>query len=148
MHLSSRVKLPTPLGSRGSIGRTFALDGHRLRSSSALDNIESRRISSRTRSSFLPLSSVPLAALMPQRVMRFVIRPHKKFPLARTATARPVTDKLCSNSLAALATSTLQSDRARASRPGPPGLALRALPESLHHSWSPPSICSAICVVA
>ena len=80
-----------------------------------------------------PLSSVPLAALMPQRVMRLVIRPHKKFPLARTATARPVTDKLRSNSLAALATSTLESDRARACGPGPPHLTLWALPESFHH---------------
>ena len=86
-----------------------------------------------TRSLF-PVSSVPLAALMPQRVMRLVIWPYKKFPLARSTTARPVTDKLCSNSLPAFATSTLESDRARASRPGPPRLALRALPESLHHS--------------
>ena len=70
---------------------------------------------------------------MPQRIVWFVIRAYKKFPEARTATARPVTDKLRSDSLAALAAAALQSDRARASGPGPPRVTLRALPESLHH---------------
>ena len=70
---------------------------------------------------------------MPQRVMGLVIWPYKKFPQARSTSPRPVTDELCSNSLAALTASALKSDRSRASRPGPPSLALWALPESFHH---------------
>lgn len=79
--------------------------------------------------------------------MGFVIWPYKKFPQARTSTARPVTDKLRSDSLAALATSTLESDRSRASGPGPPCLALGALPKSLHHLNHPTyrnSVCSTL----
>ena len=68
-----------------------------------------------------------------RRIVGLVIRPHKKFPQARSTSPRPVTDELCSNSLAALTASALKSDRSRASRPGPPSLALWALPESFHH---------------